>query len=174
MSRPFMRHVTDALMPKGTIWRPCCNGDFDKLFDGVSENKQVIFNDLSCLAYIRDPYRCPIELLPDLERELGISSNIALAEIERRASVAVVRYKRRSLATAQKLQRALETGRFGYGGHGLIVTPNSPPMDPSIITGGYFLKSGDDCKEIYTLPKPYWPLVFFIGGAVTRNPSGQI
>jgi hypothetical protein len=173
-----MRQVVDALLPDGAIWNPVYGGDFDRLLDGAAQNKQDTLDDLAGLAYIRNPYRCPIELLSDLEREYGISPDNALTEKERRLSLAAVRYKRRSLGTAQKLQRALDMAGFGYGGYWLIVTPNaSPATDPSTMVdasyvmtfpsifcagntdvayagfgGGYYLVSGD-----YFTTRPLYP-----------------
>jgi len=240
----FMRGVVDALLPKGSIWQPAYGGDFDRLLDGVAENKQNTLDALESLAHIRDPLKCPVELLPDLEREFGVTANNALTETERRMAVAVIRYKRTTLPTAQKLQRALDMAGFGYGGYGLIVTPNaSPPIDPSFIMGniysltahefpsvycagnseafagcakdGYYLfatgdyyqlravfpqagqicarafdgsdeMSGRECAGFYETvimknmakykspPEPYWSLIFFVGGTVTRNVNGSI
>jgi hypothetical protein len=234
----------DALLPDGAVWKPAYGGDYDKLLDGIAQNEQNVFDDLGSLANVRNPYKCPIELLPDLEREYGISPNNALTEKERRASLAAVRYKRGGLATAAKLQRVLDLAGFGYGGYGLIVTPNaSPPANPEPIVeanyvltahefpsvycagnsrafaggggGGYYLVMGDyktaqplypqagricarafdggdyrsglECAGYYdemleidenlkykSPPEPYWSLVFFVGGAVTRNPDGRI
>jgi hypothetical protein len=240
-----MREALNALMPDGAAWRPAFGGDYDRLLNGVARNKQDVFDDLSALANIRDPYNCPIELLPDLEREYGISPNNALTEKERRRSLAAIRYKSLGLATAQKLQRALDMAGFGYGGYGLIVTPNSSPATdpypiveanfvmtahefPSIFCagntdvafagyggGGYYLVSGDyftsrplypqageivarasdgsdyrsgyECAGFYnemvvidenennrSPDEPWWPLIFFVGGVVTRNPDGRI
>ena len=141
MSRPFMRNVVDALLPDGAIWQPAYGGGFDRLLDGVAENKQAVLDDLGSLAHIRDPLRCPIELLPDLEREFGVTANNALTEKERRMAVAIIRYKRVTLPTAQKLQRVLDMAGFGQGGYGLVVTPNaSPATDPfPIVDSAYFL-----------------------------------
>ena len=219
MPRSFMRQVIDALMPDGAIWQPAVGGDFDKLLDGISETQQAVFDDLGSLEYIRDPYRCPKELLPDLEREFGIAPNNAMTEKDRRASLAVVRYKQRSLATAQKLRRALNLAGFGVGGFGLTVTPNTPATNPYPIfashDGGYYLVSGDritirplypqagnivarafdgsdmqsgresagffeetiliNLADNYKTPgQQYWPLIFFVGGTVTRDANGRI
>jgi hypothetical protein len=240
----FMREVMDALLPDGAAWKPAYGGDYDKLLDGVSQNAQGALDDLASLEHIRNPYKCPTELLPDLEREFGISPNNALTEKTRRASLATVRYKRGGLATVPKLQRALDLAGFGYGGYGLSVTQNaSPPANPEPIVeanyvltahefpsvycagnsrafaggggGGYYLTSGDyftsrplypqagricarafdgsdyrsglECAGYYdemlvtdenlkykSPPEGYWSLVFFVGGAVTRNPDGRI
>ena len=231
-------------MPDGSIWQPSHGGGFDRLLDGVAENKQAVLGDLGGLAHIRDPLRCPVELLPDLEREFGVTANIALTERERRMAVAIIRYKRVTLPTTQKLQRVLDMAGFGSGGYGLTVTPNaSPPTDPFPIVGmscnltahgfpsifcagntdvafagyggGYYLVSGDHfmarqlypqagqiCARVFdgsdymsgreragyhedfaitneaaqhkTPPEAYWPLIFFVGGTVTRNGDGSI
>jgi hypothetical protein len=145
-----MRGVIDALMPQGAIWNPAYGGDFDRLLDGVAQNKQDTLDDLSSLAHIRDPYNCPIELLPDLEREYGISPDNALTEKERRLSLAAVRYKRRSLGTAQKLQRTLDIAGFGYGGYGLIVTPNaSPATDPSTMVDASYVMTAHEFPSVF-------------------------
>jgi len=201
--KPFMRHVIDSLMPSGNIWRPAQGGAFDKLFEGMAHSKQETLDDLGCLSDIRNPYRCPVELLPDIERELGIASNLTLSERGRRMLAGVIRYKRATLATADKLQLALNRAGFGFGGHGLIVTPNSsPPADPAIVgtfyvmtahdfpsiycagnevaycgffNDGYFLASGDDFDhELELPPKTHWSLVFFVGGQATRTDDGMI
>jgi len=136
---PFMRRVMDSILPtssiSGAALKPIPDGNMDRLHDGMSDNMQDLFNDLTNLAYIRNPWDCPIVLLPDLEREFGISPNPALTESERRGNLSVICYKHRhSLATAAKLQRALDLAGFGLGGYGLIVSTNSnPATDPSAI-----------------------------------------
>ena len=204
MTRLFMRRVIDALMPKGAIWRPVKGGDFDRLLDGVAKNKQVVLGDLENLAHVRNPLRCPIGILQDLEREYGVTTNVALTEKERRMSLAVIRYKRIVLATTDKLQFALNKAGFGLGGYGLTVTRNSSPVQdperigvgyiltahgfPSVYCAGntdvaycgyfaerYYLSSGDSCDEdLVTPPKAYWSSVFFVGGQVSRANDGQI
>ena len=209
MPKSFMRQVIDAFMPKGTIWRPSQGGDFDRFLDGVANNKQATLDDLKNLAHVRNPYRCPLGMLPDLEREFGILPNISLAEKARRSYLATIRYRKKTLATTQKLQNVLDGAGFGFNGHGLLVTHNAPhAINPFLVMNsswalaannfpsihcagnsliafcsemktGYYLVSGDchqadDAAKINELSKSYWPLVFFIGGAVTRDLSGRI
>jgi hypothetical protein len=140
IDRTFTREAFDACMPSGPIVSPASGESLDNLLAGIAAAKQVTLEFLESLTYIRDPWRCPFELLPDLEREFGISPNAALPERDRRAAVAVVRYKRRSLATIRKLQAVLDKAGFGAGGYGLVVTPNSsPPADPQGIIGAFQL-----------------------------------
>jgi hypothetical protein len=57
-----------------------------------------------------------------------------LTVADRRKNVALLRYKRRGMATVAKLQAALDKAGFGAGGYGLIVTPNSSPAtEPAAI-----------------------------------------
>ena len=196
-----MRGVIGSLLPDGAVWRPAHGGDLDRLLDGVAEGKEGVLVDLSALAHIRDPYKCPAGMLGDLERELGISSNHALTETQRRKYLVPIRYKRQTLSTAQKLQYALDKAGFGYGGYGLKVTPNSPPADPE-LTGWYYTMQAHDWPSIYcagsplvgfagqynvryylasggeeeleTPPESWWPLLFFVGGTPVRTYEGRI
>jgi hypothetical protein len=137
--RTFYREALDAHMPSGPILKPAQGGYMDKVLDGIATGKQTTLEAIEALAFIRDPYRCPLELLPDLEREFGLSPNPALTEHDRRATLATVRYKRGGLATVRKLQAALDKAGFGAGGYGLIVTPNaSPPTDPAAIVNASY------------------------------------
>ncbi|MBU1080898.1 MAG: phage tail protein [Spirochaetes bacterium] len=149
----YMRQVVDALMPEGSILTPAAGGYLDRLLDGIADNEQAILEAMESLANIRNPWKCAIELLPDLEREFGITPNPALTEKDRRANLALVRYKRRSLGTVAKLQRALDRAGFGAGGYGLIVTPNaSPATDPApIVDNSYQLTAhaiGDESGAV--------------------------
>jgi hypothetical protein len=242
MPDTYMRGVIGALLPDGAVWKPAWKGYFDRLLDGAGDNSQAVMDDLEKLAYVRNPYKVEAELLPDLEREFGVTANPALTGKDRRESLAAIRYKVNSLATIAKLQRALDKSGFGTGGYGLVVTPNSSPAaDPTNITdvsyaltahdfpsiycagnavayagygGGYYLVNGDhpilrpvypqagmicarafdgsdsqsgkecagyydgymDMAVKYTTPADpkYWSMIFFVGGAVTRNPDGSI
>jgi hypothetical protein len=118
-------------MPQGSAWSPAYEGFLDRILDAVADNGEAVRKALEKLSYIRNPYLCPIELLPDLEREFGIGGNEGLAEKDRREALAAVRYKIASLATVAKLQRYLDKAGFGRGGYGLIVTNNgSPAVNP--------------------------------------------
>jgi hypothetical protein len=236
-----MRRAIDALLPDGPVLSPAPGDYLDKLLSGVADNHQATLDDLADLAYIRNPGACPEALLSDLEREHGISPSTALTLSERRAALAVVRFKKKSLRTVARLQAVLDKAGFGSGGYGLLVTPNaSPATDPSAIVddafeltahaigegmyagnanayaakrGGYYLVNGDqytlepvypqagqicarafdgsdslsgtECAGYYSSytqysneysspPKGYWPLIFFIGGVVSRNMNGSI
>lgn len=239
----FMRQVWDGLLPEGSAWNIARGSDSDNLFAGIAGNDDTVLADLDLLRYVRDPLRCPLALLPDLEREYGITTSTALTEADRRAVVAAIKYKKGKLASAARLQKALDLAGFGSGGYGLIVTPNgSPASDPAAIVttsyqltahamgdgsgscagnagayaaqrAGYFLVNGDiyvlapnypgagnicarafdgsdsnsgvQCAGFYTTYSQYanqytvpvaayWPLIFFVGGYVTRNGDGSI
>lgn len=241
MSEAFSRRVINALLPKGSIMRPAADGYLDRLLGGIADNHQAVLDDLADLHYIRNPAKCPEALLPDLEREYGIAPNTALTISERRAALAVVRYRKKRLTTVSRLQAALDSAGFGAKGYGCTVIPNaSPATDPAAIIdasyeltahalaeamsagttnayaakrGGYYLVNGDkytlepvypqaglicarsfdgsdslsgkECSGYYTSytqytneyaspPEGYWPLIFFIGGTVSRNDDGSV
>ncbi len=135
----FSRRVVDASMPPGRIWNPAPGGDFDALLGGLADIHDAVLVDLGKLADIRNPAKCPAELVPDLEREFGIISDDSLSLTDRRKNLSILRYKRHDLATVAKLQRALDKAGFGAAGYGLTVTQNgSPATDPaSIIDASY-------------------------------------
>jgi hypothetical protein len=142
VSQPvFMRRTVDGLMPRGSIFHSAPGGDLDHLLDGIADNAQTSLDDLEFVAHLRDPSSVPLALLPDLEREFGITPDSALSEPDRRKNLAVLRYKRRKLTSVARLQDALDRAGFGTGGFGLIVTPNaSPATDPaSIVDNAYQL-----------------------------------
>jgi hypothetical protein len=132
MSEAWMRRAIDALLPEGPIITPAPGGYLDELLNGVADNHQTTLDDLADLAYIRNPWKCPEALLPDLEREFGISPNTALTVAERRSALAIKRYRKKNLSTIGRLQKALDRSGFGAGGYGLVVTPNSPANIPNI------------------------------------------
>ena len=147
---PFTRQVIDALLPKGAIWKPAQDGDFDRFLNGIADNFQVVLDDLSTLAHIRNPFRCTRGLLPDLERELGVTPNEFRTENDRRAFLAPIRFKRPELSTPLKLQRALDKAGFGFHGYGLTVTRNSSPaVDPSGVIDNTFVMIAHDFPSIY-------------------------
>jgi hypothetical protein len=41
-------------------------------------------------------------------------------------------------------------------------------------SAGFFEKTVDEIAVYYSPPKPYWSLIFFVGGDVTRNDDGSI
>jgi hypothetical protein len=243
MGKPYARRILDGNLPRGAIYNPVPGGSMDNLLDGLADNYDADIDKLEALKSVRDPWKVDEELLPDLEREYGISPNSALTISDRRANLAIARYKRKGLSTLTKLQSALDRAGFGYGGYGLIVTQNeSPAIDPAIIVktcyqttahaasdksnafagnsaayagvrSGYYLVNGDNytavpvypqagivCARAFTgsdslsgqqcaghynsyadysddydsPPAGYWPLVFFVGGYVSRNSDGSI
>jgi len=152
----FMRRVLDALSPKGMAWRPAPGGDLDHLLDGVADNAQATLDDLETLAHLRDPWKVPLELLPDLEREFGIAPNTALTVKTRRANLSILRYRKgRKKSSLLKLQAALDRAGFGAGGYGLVVTPNaSPAVDPTQFVDRAFVLT---CHEEDLGARPLYP-----------------
>jgi hypothetical protein len=136
-----MRRTVDGLMPRGAIFHPAPGGDLDHLLDGIADNAEAALDDFEFVAHLRDPAKVPLSLLPDLEREFGITPDSALSESDRRKNLAVLRYKKHKLTSVARLQDALDRAGFGVGGFGLIVTPNaSPATDPgSIVDNAYQL-----------------------------------
>jgi hypothetical protein len=129
-----MRSVHDALMPQGAAWEPASGGKMDRLLEGFADNAQAVLDDLESLAWIRNPAKVPGELLPDLEREYGITPDDRIPDADRREGLSAVRYNSRPSARVQSLQDALDKAGFGVNGYGLAVTPNgSPASDPHPI-----------------------------------------
>lgn len=121
--------VFEALLPDGAIWRPKEDGDFDRLLKGMGGNAQEVYDFLDSLAYLRDPRRT--QQLPDLEKEYGVLTNENLSEAIRRSILAAAKYAKPTTASFDHLQDNLRAAGFDN----IIVTPNDPAIDPSLITG---------------------------------------
>jgi hypothetical protein len=146
----FMRQVHDALMPRGEAWTPAPGGKYDRLLDGFADNAQAVLDDLNSLAYIRNPRKIPFAMLPDLEREYGITPDDTVPESDRREKLAVVRYSPRPLSRVAVLQAALDKAGFGISGYGLVVTPNgSPAADPWYIIDENFVLTAHEFPSVY-------------------------
>lgn len=197
----FARAMIDGLSPRGSIVTPAPGLELDNLFEGMADGHQEVIGDLEALAYVRDPWKCPRALLSDLEREFGITPNPALTEKDRRANVAVAKYRKRELATVSKLQRALDMAGFGASGYGLIVTANgSPATDPAAIVdnayqltahaigdgsgscagnarayaakrGGYYLVNGDTYSLAPNYPQAGQICARAFDGSDTKSPT---
>jgi len=124
-----MKAVYEANLPPGAIWRPRSGGDFDHLLDGMGDNAQVVFDFLATLADIRNPDHTTI--LDDLEKEFGIITNDLLPESERRNTLKIAKYETPNTASWEHLQDKLRA----LGFTGIVVTPNDPAVDPTLITG---------------------------------------
>jgi hypothetical protein len=124
-----MKAVFEANLPPGAIWRPKVGGDFDRLLAGMGENAQEVYEFLETLASIRDPRQTTI--LSDLEKEYGLLTNLGLTEADRREQLAGIKYAKPTTASWEHVQDNLRAAGFA----GIIVTPNDPAIDPSLITG---------------------------------------
>ena len=132
----LMRAFLDAIWPDGAIWHPRPDADLDHLLDGISDIWQQVHDDMTVLAYLRDPRRTPY--LEELERDFGIQPNTQLSEAQRREILALAKYKRNKPSTADTLQDALDRAGLGTGGYGLHVFANDPPVDPAPFMLGTF------------------------------------
>jgi len=120
------RKAIDGLLPKGSIWQPSEDGDFDKFLDGVadcSESARIFLDDLS---EIRDPLNTPV--LSDLEREYGLTTDLNLTEETRRMQLASRKFPQIQNGSLDHLQDALDRAGFNVQVH-----ENSPAVDPAIF-----------------------------------------
>ena len=161
MSDTLMRAFLDAVLPPGTIWQPAPGEDFDHFLDALGDNLQSVHDACEALAHIRDPATTPY--LEELEREYGITPNTQLTDAQRRAVLALVKYKRNAKSTLATLQTALDSAGLGVGGYGLLVFANDPAVDPNqFIIGIYQMYLGG--------PNQY---LGYNTGGVTRSFFGQ-
>lgn len=183
------RAVIDALLPPGSLWVPEDGGGLDALLDGMAGNMEEVRVALSQLAYLRDPQRTPI--LSDLEREYGIMPDNTQSDAIRRQRLSVAKSAVRSDGSLGFMENALQAAGFDVQVHA-----NQPAIDPGLflryvpssiignvdaVLGNAFLgaKGGGllvNGSGQYYVPVDswYWPLVFFVGGDVTRDGSGAI
>jgi hypothetical protein len=151
----FMRYVHDALMPSGPAWEPASGGKFDRLLDGFGDNAQEVLDDLDALAYIRNPLKVPAPLLPDLEREYGVSPDDRIPEDDRRKGLSIIRYHPRSSPRVRDLQEALDKAGFGVNGYGLLVTPNgTPAINPQFIINENFVLTAHEFPSMSAAGTP--------------------
>jgi hypothetical protein len=126
---PKMKAVFEALLPPGAIWRPREGGDFDHLLDGMGDGAQTVYEFIDAIARTRDPRETTI--LSDLEKEYGITPNSELTEAVRRVALAAIKYAIPTPASWEHLQTFLRASGFDD----IVVTPNDPAIDPSLIDG---------------------------------------
>jgi len=135
------KDVCEILLPPG--W-PKPTGDFAKLLAGIAEDRQDIYDLLMALAYIRDPRNTT--LLQDLEKEFGVITDTNLTEAQRRARLVAIKYAKPNTASWEHLQNTLVNAGFTDA----VVIPNSPMIDPDLITNGELIVNG----PIYTSQTP--------------------
>ncbi|MGL4368934.1 MAG: hypothetical protein ACRCUT_04580 [Spirochaetota bacterium] len=144
------RQILNSLWPEGKFWTPADGDDYDLLLDGISDNCGAVKDDLSQLAYLRDPMRTPI--LSDLEKEYAVIPAAESTESERREYLSSVKYNRSTLGAYDTLQEKLRAAGF----ENVYVHVNSPAVDPAIflerafnMTCGDLLPGGNaaECGE---------------------------
>ncbi len=197
MPKSLARAVIDAIIPRGLIWSPDEDANYDNFLEAVSDEVNRTKAFLSKQALVRDAMQT--EILEDLEKEYGIVTDTTLTEDQRRVKLAAVMYSGSGTGTVEDLQAHLDAGAFG-----LTVYQNDPPANPDdLITRQYNAYCGHEdslcghesavCGEFSdflvvngdidslgglvhykTPPEEYWHLVFFIGGAVTRDVDDTI
>lgn len=122
--------LIETLWPDSQLGDIDPNGDLAKLFEGLAEHYQDIYDVIFNLAYIRDPRLTNV--LSDLEREYGIVTDTSLSEAVRRQMLAHKMYRRPPYGSCE----ALENELYNAGFTNLIVTPNQPVVDPADVSGG--------------------------------------
>ena len=165
-----LRALTDALLPPGPLWNVEQDGDLDKLFDGMADNSADVYEFLLQLAKITNPLESPLSLLPDLEKEFGILTNLNSTEVDRRAQVASIKYSRGGNGGKDFLEDSLQTGGFD-----VLVHENDPAVDPADLVDGalggvvnYVLAGIRDAVPVILTSEDF-PLVFFVGGPAVRD-----
>lgn len=166
----ILRALIDSILPPGPLWNPEEDGDLDKLLDGMADNSAIVYEFLLQLAKITNPAESPLSLLPDLEKEFGILTNLNSSEPERRAQIASIKYSRGGNGSKDFLEDSLQTGGFD-----VFVHENDPPVDPAPLMDGapgsvvdYVLAGIRDAVPV-VLTSEDWPLIFFVGGAAVRD-----
>ena len=141
------RAVIDALLPRGPVWTPDADSDYDKFLDGIADNSEAVRASLDALRHLRNPWKTPI--LKDLEREFAVIPSAAATESERRQRLASVMFRRTTLPTHTELESQIAAAGF----EGIFVHPNSPAVDPNLFIGrnfnmtcGDLLPGGNDAQ----------------------------
>lgn len=188
------RDVLDALLPPGSLWVPESDADFDKFLDGTADDKEATRIVLDSLADLRNAHLTPI--LDDLEEEYGLIPG-PLSETDRRDRLAAAITAGNGDGTAEFMQIQLRKAGFD-----VYVHINDPPADPALFIftgggaicghedalfgyedaffgptgGGALVVNGDDSDIDFIVPTDagYWPSMFFVGGAATRDGSGAL
>lgn len=187
-----MRAVIRALQPEGSLWIPEDGAGLDLFFDGLATNEEEIRTFLAALAYIRSPELTTI--LSDLEKEFGLLPDSTLTEAETRARLLAAKVSNKGDGTADFMEERLQASGFNVQVH-----VNNPPVDPADFiektptemfgrtttmfgrgtamfgeTEATLIINGRSSDGATPLPgsgdSEYWGLIFFVGGAATRDP----
>lgn len=125
------RDALNSLLPEGAAWEPEPEGDYDNLFEGIAENSDYVRDFLSNLSTIRNPLLT--FLLPDLEKEYGITPLDSATEAERRQNLLVAKTSNDGNGSNDFLEAQLRASGFD-----VYVHDNDPPVDPDIFLSQNF------------------------------------
>ena len=147
------------------------SGGYQLILEGIGDNVEAMYDNISRLAYIREPEKT--DILDDLEREYGILKDDNLTEAERREYLSGVKYARAGTGGLDYLQNALNNAGFAVQVHS-----NTPAINPiSMYVGGLLIvnKSFDEDEDPLGMTyQERWAFTFFIGGNATRADDGRI
>lgn len=195
MADSLSRAILRALQPPGSLWIPEDGKDLDLLYDGMAVNTEEIRTFLQNLAYVRSPQLTTV--LSDLEKEFGLLPDSALTEAERRVRLAAAKTANKGDGTSTFLESTLQASGFNVQVH--VNNPPVDPAgflavqavaqfnvvtgavtmfgEPDSLFGGLggtVIINGRTDDNQSPLPgsgnSEYWPLIFFVGGAATRDP----
>ena len=170
------RAVLNSLLPEGAFWTPAAQSDYDLLLEGIADNTEEVYQVLKSLACIRCPETTT--LLEDLEKEYGIIPATLATEAERRSRLKAFIYRRAGTGAWDLLQSKLREAGFDD----VYVHPNDPAVDPANfydlvnVIGGELIVNKIATTIDFDIPTDsgYWPSIFFVGGAATRDANGYI
>jgi len=119
--------VIDASLPKGPVWVPKPDGDFDKYLDAWGDDLEIGRASISKIEKTRDPSKT--ECLADLEIDFGVLPNDTIDEDTRRQYLSAVKgASQLETGSAPELQERLRAAGFN-----VYVYKNDPPIDPAEI-----------------------------------------
>lgn len=188
--------ILESLLPPGLLWEVEQGEGLDNLLDGLAASLDATVADMAALSVVRDPQRT--QILADLEREYGVGVAAGSSESARRAHLSAFKAATNGDGGRDFLQRVLDAAGFTVRVH-----VNNPPVDPGSFVlyaagstfgnstaqfgvssmgakRGELLANGevyrDQAKVAYSVPanEGYWSMVFFVGGAATRNGLGEL
>lgn len=192
------RRIIDALLPGGALWHPEPDEGLDQLLRGIADNKERTRVFLRGIADIRNPLKT--HMLDDLEREFGQQPDAALSEDTRRQRLQAAKGARICDGSPDSVQEILRAAGFDVYVHAnspavdpalFLAASGGTQMGRSTsmfgraasIFGGargeliastpVFYQQERVVMPTPTLPQ-YWPLIFFVGGAATRNGAGEL
>lgn len=141
----FMRKFIDLVWYKGPIHEPIPDGNYSELRDGIANNIDTIRDSVKATAFIRNPEKTPI--FTDLQREYGQSGNANLSQDEQIRLLKQARYRRRTNATDDDLQKILDDSGFDLTVYNN--SPDGPAIDPAIILTQNFQMQAQNGTNYY-------------------------